>query len=635
MTDTNQYIINQQLLNDTKCQHNIKKKAYNKYCIDCKKNICVWCKGHENHETINLDSIEPNQEKFEEVEKSMLNMKSINEKIKQKSLKISQFKKYVNELINLIDEANEKLNTIEKTFQSHFKYNQIIFNTYKEDKKNYYILSSFNSLNFNFENDYLQNDSTFKKIENYINNIKGINIDKEKNKDNNRVNGMNKFSERNKLSTNYSTKYNTIIREERKTLNNNYIINKEERNDNEEKNMWISEKYCKNWGLKEAIREFIQNQYDGVITKIESKKNLKIVKIGNEYTINGINHHLEYDFMKKDEDKIYGKIRYNFKKKELSITNEGEILLADFLLGGSKEELSNPDIIGVFGEGMKLAVLALCRLEKNVTIISSEKLYSFRIKEDFNFIKNNQPQKCLHCRIGKNNNSNMKGKVNVIIENISKNEWGNEIKNFLWLLGKDIEIYTALEDNKEVGQIIYEDYLKSKLFVKGIFIQDIKEENQDENDKENIPGFNANFQLDRDRNCIQDQSELKTIVSKIITGTFNKNTDFLRESQLHTGNTFIRTEYGFEKSNGKGSGIINSGLSKLTQNLIYCLDKEKTIINYRQIAKNLSDESIEIIWNELDLKPENKNKQPAHYTFQIENFISQKNFQKIFIFIMK
>ena len=93
----------------------------------------------------------------------MLNMKSINEKIKQKSLKISQFKKYVNELINLINEANEKLNTIEKTFQSHFKYNQIIFNTYKEDKKNYYILSSFNSLNFNFENDYLQNDILLKK----------------------------------------------------------------------------------------------------------------------------------------------------------------------------------------------------------------------------------------------------------------------------------------------------------------------------------------------------------------------------------------------------------------------------------------------------------------------------------------
>ena len=34
--------------------------------------------------------------------------------------------------------------------------------------------------------------------------------------------------------------------------------------------------------LREAIREFIQNQYDGVITKIESKKNLKIVKVGKD-----------------------------------------------------------------------------------------------------------------------------------------------------------------------------------------------------------------------------------------------------------------------------------------------------------------------------------------------------------------
>jgi hypothetical protein len=412
--------------------------------------------------------------------------------------------------------------------------------------------------------------------------------------------------------------------------NINYIINKDERNQNEEKNMWISEKYCKNWGLREAIREFIQNQYDGVITKIESKKNLKIVKIGNEYTINGINHHLEYDFMKKDEDKIYGKIRYNFKNKELSISNEGEILLADFLLGGSKEELSNPDIIGVFGKGMKLAVLALCRLEKNVTIISSEKLYSFRIKEDFNFIKNNQPQKCLHCRIGKNNNSNMKGKVNVIIENISKNEWGNEIKNFLWLLGKDIEIYTSLDENKkEIGQIIYEDYLKSKIYVKGIYIQEI-EEVKNQNDKENIPGFNTNLKLDRDRNCIQSQSELKTIVAKIISGTFNKNIDYLRENQLNTGIAFIRTEYGFEKSNGKGSGIIKSGLSKLTNNLIYCLQNQKDIIDYWEVGDNLSKESIEIIWNEFDLKPENKNKQPTNKSKDVEKFISNKKLPKDF-----
>ena len=44
--------------------------------------------------------------------------------------------------------------------------------------------------------------------------------------------------------------------------------------------MLISEKYCKNWGLNEGIREFLQNQYDGIITAIKTKKNLKIIKIG-------------------------------------------------------------------------------------------------------------------------------------------------------------------------------------------------------------------------------------------------------------------------------------------------------------------------------------------------------------------
>jgi len=51
--------------------------------------------------------------------------------------------------------------------------------------------------------------------------------------------------------------------------------------------MWISEKYCKVWGLREAIREFMQNQYDGIITSIQSKNNLRVEKNRKEYTING------------------------------------------------------------------------------------------------------------------------------------------------------------------------------------------------------------------------------------------------------------------------------------------------------------------------------------------------------------
>ena len=143
------------------------------------------------------------------------------------------------------------------------------------------------------------------------------------------------------------------------------------------KNMWISEKYCKNWGMREAIREFIQNQYDGIISLIGSKQNLKVTKKGNVYLINERKKDLDYDFLNKNDNKIFGKIRYDKNQKKLSISNEGELLLADFLLGGSKSEENNPDVIGTFGEGMKLAILALCRLEKKWQLFHLTKNIAF------------------------------------------------------------------------------------------------------------------------------------------------------------------------------------------------------------------------------------------------------------------
>ena len=73
-------------------------------------------------------------------------------------------------------------------------------------------------------------------------------------------------------------------------------------------------------------------------------------------------------------------------------------------------------------------------------------------------------------------NNDMNNQIKVIIHNINEEEWGNQIENFLWLLGNDIEIYTSVDkNNKEIGQIIFEDYLKNKVYVKGIFVQIIKE----------------------------------------------------------------------------------------------------------------------------------------------------------------
>ena len=179
---------------------------------------------------------------------------------------------------------------------------------------------------------------------------------------------------------------------------------------------------------------------------------------------------------------------------------------------------------------MKIAILALCRLNKNITIISSDKEYNFLIKEDNIFLINNQPQKSLHLRYKKLNHSEEADKVIIIINNIDKNEWGNQIINYLWLLDDDAKIYVSYDkDNREIGYILAEDYLRSKVYVKGIFVQCIK--NQNNNKLLDCPGFNIDIKLDRDRNYILNNYEFQNIVTDIISNFFNQKVIFILNAE--------------------------------------------------------------------------------------------------------
>ena len=98
---------------------------------------------------------------------------------------------------------------------------------------------------------------------------------------------------------------------------------------------------------------------------------------------------------------------------------------------------------------------------------------------------------------------------------MGKSNW-----SFLWLLGNYIEIYTSVDkNNKEIGQIIYEDNLKKRIYKKEIYAQIIKEAHKNENTEDDkdenkiMPGFNANLQLNKDRNYIQNFYELKSIIA--------------------------------------------------------------------------------------------------------------------------
>ena len=81
-------------------------------------------------------------------------------------------------------------------------------------------------------------------------------------------------------------------------------------------NTFISKNYIEDWKPKDALREVLQNQYDGINSKI-GKSNVKILPKQAE-RLNAF----EFEFRHKETNDLYGEINYNPDEnyKELEVT---------------------------------------------------------------------------------------------------------------------------------------------------------------------------------------------------------------------------------------------------------------------------------------------------------------------------
>lgn len=208
--------------------------------------------------------------------------------------------------------------------------------------------------------------------------------------------------------------------------------------------------YLPEWGAYEGLRELLQNGQDA---KVEMNAPLSV--------------------------------RYRKESSTVVIENEGSLLPHEALLLGHTTKTDRTDLIGKFGEGLKLGVLALVRAGHSVKIRSGSEVWTPSIQRSDKFNAD-----VLVFEIGKGRSE--KSRVQVEVGGIDVETWDRTKECFLFLLDpSDLDktrVYTTY------GDLLIGEKYAGKLFVKGIFVQ---------NDPSMRYGYNfRDAEIDRDRKMI-------------------------------------------------------------------------------------------------------------------------------------
>ena len=183
----------------------------------------------------------------------------------------------------------------------------------------------------------------------------------------------------------------------------------------------IKTTYLPSWGTQEGIRELVQNAKDA---ETEFKAPMKIWH----------NNHV------------------------LRIENKGVVLPHEALLLGHTTKDDNPETIGHFGEGLKLAALCLTRAGHKLVIRSGEEVWKPVLVRSSSF-----QAEVLAIDISKGKDC---GGVVIEVDKLPYAEWLEMRKNFLFLQDEIEKVSVQWH-----GEILLSKDTVGKVFVKGIFVQ--------------------------------------------------------------------------------------------------------------------------------------------------------------------
>ncbi|KAI8506320.1 hypothetical protein Bbelb_157470 [Branchiostoma belcheri] len=212
--------------------------------------------------------------------------------------------------------------------------------------------------------------------------------------------------------------------------------------------------YAPDWDVWEGMREMVQNWHDGILKVYDQdlitfdRENLKYTLMKDTSAV------VEYQVTAKDWDSkttTLGWLHYSKVDNRLTLINRNIGLHKKCLMLGYSKKPRCRDVIGQFGEGMKIGALALLRRGRLVTIETSEDRWKFELQEDENFGE---------------------------------------------------EVLTVVVS----GTLLLDKDLQGQLYVKGVWIQDLRQDLK--------AGVNfCQWEIDRDRHAVPHPSDITHHVS--------------------------------------------------------------------------------------------------------------------------
>lgn len=191
----------------------------------------------------------------------------------------------------------------------------------------------------------------------------------------------------------------------------------------------ISEKYLSpttsspGWGPREGRRELLQN---GIDAEVEHGATLTV----------------------------------DMRGTTLRIENKGAALTREALLLGTSSKGHRTDLIGKFGEGLKLGILALVRAGHGVKLRTGAEVWTAAIERSERYDAN---VLCFHIHGGNED----KTRVRVEVTGVDPETWAEEREDYLFLVAPK-----AAEAVKTArGTLLLNERYRGKIYVKGIFVQ--------------------------------------------------------------------------------------------------------------------------------------------------------------------